>query len=541
MAETGLKRDAGRLGLLFASIGGMVGSGWLFGALNAARLAGPAAIISWAIGAFAVLLLAFVFAELTTMFPRAGAVVVFPKLCFGPLNAQIMSWINFLAYVSVPPVEAVAVVTYADNLLPGLVTHPSGVLTGKGLALAVGLMVLFILLNLLAVRLVLAVNNAITWWKLAVPALTVIALMLVHFRGANFTAPGSPGGFAPHGAAGVLAAVSGAGIIFTFLGFRQAIELAGESANPSRTLPFAIIVSILVCLALYEGLQIAFIGALSPQDLAKGWSNLSFAGASGPFAGLASLLGLTWLATLLYADAAISPGGTGIIYNTTAARVIYASAEEGLFPGRLARINAGGVPVASLALSFAAGLFFLLPFPSWRQLVSYLSSIGILAYGIGPVILLCFRRTLPETEFPRPFNLRAAQLVAPLAFITANFIVFWAGAAVSDHIFGGLAIAFVAYLAWQLITRQTLRHLAWRGAAWLAPYFTGLWLITLAGPKALTHGYGWLSTPTASILLVIFSLLILALARACALPEPAEAKADYQVKKAEPVAAEAGA
>ncbi len=533
MADTGLKRDAGRLGLLFASIGGMVGSGWLFGALNAARIAGPAAIISWAIGAVAVLLLAFVFAELTTMFPRAGAVVVFPKLCFGPLNAQIMSWINFLAYVSVPPVEAVAVVTYADNLLPGLVAHPSGVLTGKGLALAVALMVAFIALNLLAIRLVLAVNNAITWWKLAVPALTVIALIAVHFHAGNFTSRG----FAPHGTAGILDAVSSAGIIFTFLGFRQAIELAGESANPSRSLPVAIIGSILICLALYEGLQIAFIGALSPADLAKGWANLNFPGASGPFAGLASLLGLTWLATLLYADAAISPGGTGIIYNTTAARVIYASADEGLFPGRLARINAGGVPVASLALSFVAGLFFLLPFPSWRQLVSYLSSIGILAYGIGPVILLCFRHILPEAAYPRPFRLRAARLVAPLAFITANFIVFWAGAAVADHIFGGLALAFAAYLAWQFVTRRTLRHLAWRGAAWLAPYFTGLWLITLAGPASLSHGYNWLSTPVASVVLVVFSLLILALARACALPDPAEAKADYKVRKEEPPAA----
>ena len=76
----GLKRDAGRIGLLFASLGGMIGSGWLFGALNAARIAGPAAIISWTIGGVAILLLAFVYAELTTMFPRTGAVIVFPKL-----------------------------------------------------------------------------------------------------------------------------------------------------------------------------------------------------------------------------------------------------------------------------------------------------------------------------------------------------------------------------------------------------------------------------------------------------------------------------
>jgi amino acid transporter len=217
-----LRRDAGRIGLLFASVSGMVGSGWLFGALNAAKIAGPAAVLAWVIGGVAVLLLAFVYAELSTLFPRPGAVIVFPKLCFGDLAAQVFSWVNFLAYVSVAPIEAVAVVTYGDNFVPGLVASGGG-LTLKGLAAAVGLMVLFIALNFFAIRLVLHVNNWITWWKLLVPGATVLVLLAVHFRAANFT----QFGFAPAGAGGVLAAVSGSGIIFAFLGFRHAIELAG--------------------------------------------------------------------------------------------------------------------------------------------------------------------------------------------------------------------------------------------------------------------------------------------------------------------------
>ncbi len=518
----GLKRDASRLGLLFASLGGMIGSGWLFGALNAAKIAGPAAIISWLIGGVAVLLLAFVFAELTTLFPRPGAVIVFPQLCFGPLAAQIMSWINFLAYVSVPPVEAVAVITYANNIRSGLVVPSTGVLTGTGLIVAVLMMAVFIVINLAAIRLVLAVNNAITWWKLAVPALTVLSLLFSHFRAANFAGP-----FAPAGAAGVLSAVSGAGIVFTFLGFRQAIELAGESADPGRALPFAILGSVLLCMVLYAGLQIAFIGALSPADLSGGWAHLHFTGVSGPFAGLATILGLPWLAALLYADAAISPAGTSIIYNTTAARVIYATADLGLFPRRLAGLSAAGVPVASLAVTFTAGLLFLLPLPSWRLLVTYLSSIGVLAYGVGPLVLICFRRTLPAADYPRAFTLRPAWLLAPLAFIVANFVVFWAGAAVANHLFGGIFIAFILYLAWQLIAHRGLAHLQWRGAAWLAPYFAGLWLITALGPGKGSHV---LTAPVASVLLVLFSLAVIALARACALPDPADAKAAYAAR-----------
>jgi amino acid transporter len=520
MSAPGLRREAGRTGLLFASLGGMIGSGWLFGALNAAKIAGPASLISWVIGGVAVMLLAFVFAELSTMFPRPGAVIVFPKLCFGPLAAQIMGWINFLAYVAVAPVEAVAIVSYGNNFWSGLVVPGSGALTVKGVIAAAVLMAAFNVINLFAIRLVLKVNNAITWWKLAVPALTVIALIGAHFRAQNFVQYG----FAPAGIGGTFAAVSGSGIIFTYLGFRQAIELAGESADPNRNLPFAILGSVAFCILLYCGLQFAFIGALSPSDLAKGWASLSFPGISGPFAGLAGGLGLTWLAATLYADAAISPGGTGIIYITTAARVVYATADEGLVSRRLAGLSAAGVPVPSLILAFLVGLLFLAPLPSWRSLVTYLSSIGVLAYGIGPVVLYAFRRTLPEAEFPRPFRLAYGNLVAALAFIVANLVVFWAGASVSNHLFGGLLAAFLVYAGWQLARHGTLEHLHWRGALWLAPYFFGLWLITFLGPLHGTHLLGAISGPA---VIALFSLAILRLARASALADPREAKTRF--------------
>ena len=520
MTGAKLRRDAGPTGLLFASIGGMIGSGWLFGALNAAKIAGPASLISWVIGAFAVLLLAFVYAELSTMFPRPGAVIIFPQLCFGDLSAQIMSWINFLAYVAVAPVEAVAVVSYAANFAPQLIDARTGMLTAAGLAVAIALMAIFLVVNLLAIRLVLAINNAITWWKLAVPALTAAMLISVHFRAANL----NEFGFAPTGIDGIFQAVSGSGILFAFLGFRQAIELAGESADPHRNLPFAIVGSILLCLVLYLSLQLAFIVALPPQYLAHGWTELKFPGISGPFAGLAAIAGLPWLAAALYADAAISPGGTGIIYSTTAGRVIYATAEAGMLPRWLSSLSPAGVPLKSLGLAFCAGLLFLLPLPSWRQLVTYLSSIGVLAYGVGPVVLLSLRQTLPERDYARPFRLSLAWLVAPAAFIVSNLTVFWSGAAVTDHLFGGLLAAFILYCGWQWRRRGSLRHLAWRGAAWMAPYFSGLWLITLAGPL---HGLGLLGNADGAAVIAVFSLAILALARSCALPDPVAAKARF--------------
>jgi amino acid transporter len=521
MDAPALKRHAGPLALLLANLSGMIGSGWLFGALNAARIAGPAAMVSWVIGGAAALLLAFVYAELTTAFPRAGAIIAFPKLSHGPLAAQIMGWIVLLAYVAVPPVEAVAVMTYANNLHPGLVHANGGGLTHIGLIGAILLLILFILINLAAIRIVLAISGALTWWKLAVPVLTGITFCVVHFHGGNFTAQK----FAPAGANGILAAVSGSGIMFTFLGFRHSVELAGESSNPARTLPLSILGSVFICLALYLLLQFAFIGALSPADIAHGWARVTFPGVTGPFAGLATALGLSWLAVLLYIDAVVSPAGTGIIYATSSTRVLFALGEAGLMSKRLTAVSQAGVPIAGLAVSFVFGLVFLLLFPSWKQLVTTLTSIGILSYGIGPVVLLTLRHTVPVAAYPRPFQLRAVTLISGGAFMISNFIVIWAGVKTATPLFAGLLVFALLYLAKEFFTARTLAHLHWRHAAWLPLHFLGLWLIMEIGPKTLTGGLSYVSTPIAMAITVALSVFTLWLAIRSGLPDPAEARA----------------
>src|SRR4051794_41924956 len=68
----GLRREIGFIGLLWASAGSIIGSGWLFGAQTALVAAGPAAIISWGIGALAIFLLALTHAELGGVWPVAG-------------------------------------------------------------------------------------------------------------------------------------------------------------------------------------------------------------------------------------------------------------------------------------------------------------------------------------------------------------------------------------------------------------------------------------------------------------------------------------
>ncbi len=516
-----IRKAAGIWSLLFASLTAIIGSGWLFAPLTAATQAGPASILSWAIGGAAILVLAFVNAELTSSFPGMGAVITFPKLSHGHLAAAVVSWVVFLGYVTVAPAEVLAVVTYANNYLPGMVDAKTSLLTDTGMVVSILLLGVFILINAWGVRALLRLGNTLMIWKLIIPILTIVALMLASFHAGNFTAQG----FAPFGAKGMIAAIATSGIVFSYLGFRQAIELSGEATNPQRDVPIAIIGSVLIAGAIFVLLEVALIGAVNPSDIAQGWAKLHFTGVSGPFAGLAVILGMSWLAILLYIDAVVSPAGTGLVYGGTTARVVYATGRDGLSAPWFARLNKNGAPSTGLWITWIVGILFFLPFPSWQKIVTFISSATVLGYGIGPVALMTLRRSLPLGSYPRPFTLKGASLWAPLAFIVANFIIYWSGAGTDNFLFGGLAIIFVLFVIGQAITHGgKLGHLQWKGAWWLAPYFFAMWLATYLGPKDLIGGTGLLTFYQGMVVVVIISIAIMAIAVASGLPEPEEAR-----------------
>src|SRR6201990_3180169 len=108
----GLRREIGFIGLLWASGGSIIGSGWLFGAQGALSTAGPAAIISWVIGAVAILLLALVHAELGALAPVAGGTARFPHFAFGGFAGASFGWFSWLQAATVAPIEVMAVIQY---------------------------------------------------------------------------------------------------------------------------------------------------------------------------------------------------------------------------------------------------------------------------------------------------------------------------------------------------------------------------------------------------------------------------------------------
>jgi amino acid transporter len=511
-----LRRDIGLIGLLWASEGSIIGSGWLYSAQKALVAAGPAALISWGVAAVAIIALAFVHAELGAMFPVAGGTARYPHYAFGGAAGASFGWFTWLQAVTVPPIEVEAMIGYAQHYswADGW-QKANGTLTASGIVVAVLLMALVTVVNFLGVQKLAAVNNAATWWKVGVPLLAIFVLSATHFHASNFTAK-SGGGFSPFGAHGIMSAVSTSGIIFALLGFEQAIQLAGESKNPKRDIPRATIGSILIGAAIYILLQIAYIAALPAATFVKGWANLDYVGISGPWAGLATLVGLGWLATVLYADAIISPGGTSLIYTTSTSRISYGLSRNGYIPAVYESTTKRGVPWVGVVTAFVVGCVCFLPFPSWQQLVSFITSASVLMYAGAPLAFGVFRDKLPEAE--RPYRLRGGAWISPAAFVVANLIIMWAGWDTDYRLGFAIILGYVVLALSRRFHSNPVRPaMEYRAAVWLLPYLAAMGVVTYVsafGPMKDPWLTEWTSIPVVAAI----SLAVYYWARSAALP-----------------------
>jgi amino acid transporter len=526
-----LKRDLGTVGLLFTAIGSIIGSGWLFSSLNASAQAGPSAIISWVVGMIMFLLIGFSYAELGVMFPRSGGVARYPHYAWGSFASYSMGWVTWLACAAVASVEVSAVLTYATSYGHWL-EHANATLTPAGIGVAVGLMALFVVINYFGVRWFARINNTMVWWKLGMIVLVIIAVIVSAFHAGNFSLNTTDGnGFAPYGLKSAFEAIPAAGIAFSFLGWRQGIELAGETNNPRRNVPLTLIGSIVICGVLYILLQVAFIGAQDPHALAQhGWHDVgsliklgSTAGNFSPLATLATVLGLGWLAWLLYFDAYISPGDTGLIYTSVTARMSYAMGRNRNAPKVLAHVNDNGVPWPSLILAFVVGCIFFLPFPSWQALVSIVTSLTVLSFGSGSIALLTFRKQIPNQE--RPYRQGGVWVIAPLALLSTNLIMYWSGWDQVWKMMVAVAIGYVLLAIFQLTDRnKRAPQLDFKHGWWVLVWFVGIlvasYLGSYSGVSEATNAgqanvYGFNGGIVANVILTI---IVLACAWVCQLP-----------------------
>jgi amino acid transporter len=295
----------------------------------------------------------------------------------------------------------------------------------------------------------------------------------------------------PGGIKALFGALPAAGIIFAYSGFEQCDQLAGEIKNPGRNLPLAIIISVLIGTVIYCLLQVAFIVALPPALLgahggligltcpSTGTCNTSISQLNaGPFAAVAVLGGVAWLAHILRIDAFVSPSGTGLIYTTGTSRVSYGLARNRYFPQIFGRVSSNGIPWVGLIAAFIIGLFFLLPFPSWHSLVGLITGASVLMYAGAPLSVGAFRGQVPDAN--RPYRMPAAAILAPAAFVVADLLIYWSGFEVIWKLGVVLVIGYVLIGIFMAMDPQR-PPLDWKSAVWLPVWLIGLGIISWQG------------------------------------------------------------
>ena len=492
--EQRLRRHLGLGSMTAIGFSNIVGSGWLFAAMYASQIAGPAALLAWVGAGLLCALVALVMVELGASRPEGGGTVRWPSYASGRMVGSVIGW-SVLMSVGATSAELTAIIQYAGHYLPWL--YHGKTLTFGGVGVAVVLCLVLTTLNWFGVRMFGRVNNLVTVIKIAVPVITVAALIASGFHSGRLT---EHGGFAPYGYAAVLSALAGGGIIYSVNGFQAPVDFSGEARNPRRTVPLSVLGAIALAVVLYVALQLAFLFAVPESTLANGWHGISF---DSPFGELALILNLQWLSTILYADAVISPGGSAYVGVALDGRHTYALAKNRLVPRFFMKVHEGsGIPRRALLLNLVIIVIFLLPFGGWQSIVSVMGDLYLLLYMAAAVAAAVFAAVEPDRLSGWVPGLR---WIAPVSFVAATEFVYWSG---WHDLRLALPLTLVGVplfvLMWR--TERTSPLLAeFRWGAWLIVYLLGLTLLSWLGSF---KGAGYLPAPWDSLIVGVLAVLV---------------------------------
>ncbi|MDW4093775.1 APC family permease [Staphylococcus saprophyticus] len=492
--------------LVLLGLGSLIGSGWLFGAWEASSIAGPAAIISWIIGFVVIGSIAYNYIEIGTMFPQSGGMSNYAQYTHGSLLGFIAAWANWVSLVTIIPIEAVSAVQYMSSWPWEWAKFTSGLMDGStisnaGLFAVFVIIVIFSLLNYWSVKLLTSFTSLISVFKLGVPLLTITMLIISGFDTGNYGH--SVGTFMPYGSAPIFAATTASGIIFSFNAFQTIINMGSEIQKPEKNIARGIAISLTLSAILYIVLQSTFITSMPTEMLHEnGWSGINF---NSPFADMAILLGLNWLAILLYMEAVVSPFGTGVSFVAVTGRVLRAMEQNGHIPKFLGKMNEKYmIPRVAIIFNAIISMVMVSLFRDWGTLASVISTATLVAYLTGPTTVISLRKMAPKMH--RPFRANLLKFMAPFSFVMASLAIYWAmwptTAEVILIIILGLPIYF--FYEYKMNWKNTKKQIG--GSLWIILYLIVLAFLSFIGSKEF-KGMNWIHYPYDFIVIIIIALI----------------------------------
>lgn len=490
---------------IMLALSSLIGSGWLFGSGEAAKVAGPAATISWILGAVIMMLIAFNYVELGTMFPESGGMSRYAQYSHGPLLGFIAAWANWVSLITLIPIEAVASVQYMSTWPWKWAnwTHAyieNGTITTKGLGIVIIFMIIFTLINFWSVKVLTRFTSLISFFKLLVPALVIIVLIWTGFHPENFGHSTST--FMPYGIRSVFEATTVSGIILSYDAFQTVINMGGEMEKPEKNIFKGVVISLSITAVIYVLLQITYIGAINPETIAtKGWHGVNFA---SPFADLALLAGLNWLSILLYIDAFVSPFGTGVTFAATSARTLAAMTKSKHVPAWLGKLERRYlVPRYAMIADLVLATALVYVFRDWSKLATVVSISTFIAYLTGPVTAVALRKMRPE--FKRPFKSKNLSWIAPLSFVLTSLVIYWAMWPTTIEVIFVVLIGLPMYLYYDIKYNKVHWKTQLKGSMWIIVYLIFISTMSYVGSVGF-GGQDWIKFPLDFVVIIIASI-----------------------------------
>jgi len=383
---TSLRRGVGPLAATALAVGGTIGVGIFLTPVGMARALGSPGLLFlvWVFMGGTALCGALCFGELAARFPEAGGNYVYLREAFGPAVAFLYGWKCLLVFdPGLTAALAIGLGTYAQALWPGL--SPKAVAFAAIVAVAAA--------NWAGVRLAAGIGNAL--------ALAKIGLLVFLVAWGFLSGAGDAARFVPFferhpGAPPLVPALAGAVIaaFFSFGGWWEMSKLAGEIREPRRTLPQALAGGVAIVTLLYIAVSAVFL-YLVPFSAAQ--TSEAFAALAGE-----ALFGQAG-GRVLSGIVALSVLGSLFAYMTTAPRVYYAMARDGVMPAFVSRLDPRtGAPGRAVAIQ--AGLAALLvAFGTFDTIVAYFIFVTVAFLGLVVAGLFRIRRRSAPAGYATPF------------------------------------------------------------------------------------------------------------------------------------------
>jgi basic amino acid/polyamine antiporter, APA family len=350
-------------------------------------------LIAWVVAGILSFTGALVYAEIGSMFPRAGGEYVYIREAYGDLPGFLYGWMRF--WVASPGSIAAYAVGGA-TFLEGANIH---CIQGMRTPLAVGFIVFFAGLNCLSVRFGGRVQTFVTALKIAIILALTVGIFILAPGGSfgHLTAEPTGGGWPGFGAFGMALLAA----LWAYDGWNNMPMVAGEVRDPQRSIPLALIVGVGGVMVIYTLINMAYVYAVPFGELLSANSKLHPDALPVATIAASGFLGSAGTALLSGAFFISAIGGlNGSIL--TSSRIPYAMARERMMPSFMASVHPRThVPVLSVVIQ-GGWAAILAASGTFDQLTDYVVFAGWVFYALAAISLIIFRKTKPD--LPRGYR-----------------------------------------------------------------------------------------------------------------------------------------